>query len=424
MKSFIFKLRNNAVLKKILYWSVVFFLFSYVFSIPAFSGRTTWYIISYFLMAALAVFTAFYTFLYTKFRFNRWLILPCLFVAFSFIGTVFYSHSFFGAQGQIGWSTLVLMLLTLFVFYYAFVVIGNKKTIQRALIFAFLIFAFYFAFVYRDTIIHLKLSSDRITTYFDNQNVIGFYFAIAFGLSLFSGLFFDRKIELLFLVPAAIFLFLGFFTGSRAFLISVVVESAVIIYYKLRNHKIIFLIVLSCFIGLFFILINIPRLAFLKDQFNRTIYTLFGVGNSKVDTSTIQRAVWPGYAFYLGGKNLIFGYGINGFKIFSGVGTYSHNNFAELICNFGVAGFVLFNLCFVVPFIKAIKPKEKELILVSILFFAYFFRSLFGVVYYSKETYLVFALLFFLTKDCKLSELKIVHRKKKRISAGNDEVCL
>ncbi len=406
MKNFISKLKNNLVLKKIFYWGIVSFLFLYTFSIPAFSGRTGWYIISYFLMAAFAGCTFVYTFLYTHFKINRWLILPASFMLFAFLGTAFYSHAFVGTSGKIGWTTLLLMFLTLIIFYYAFVAIENKKIILIAIIAAFLVFAFYFAYVYRDKIIHLQLSSERIDIYFDNQNTIGFYFAIAYALSLYIGLFYDKKIELLFLIPAFIFFFLGFFTGSRAFLISVVVGSVVILFFKLRKHKIIFLVVFGCMIASFFILINIPQLAFLKDQFDRTIYTIFGIGNSKVDTSTVQRAVWPGYAFYLGGRNLIFGYGVNGFSIYSGVGTYAHNNFAEVLCDFGLIGLVLFNACLLIPFILSFKPKDKYLYLVSILFFVYFIRSFFGVVYYSKETYLVLALLFFLTKDCKLPEFK------------------
>lgn len=410
MNNFIYKLKQNDVLKKILYWGIVSFLFLYTFSIPAFSGRSGWYIISYFLMAALAGCTIVYSFLHTHFKINKWLIIPGSFVVFAFLGTAIYSHSFAGSAGKIGWTTLVLMFITLIIFYYAFISVENIKLIQMVLIFAFLIFAFYFAFIYRDKIIHLQFSSDRINIYFDNQNTIGFYFAIAYTLSLFTGLFYKRKLELLFLIPAAIFIFLGFFTGSRAFLISIIIGSVVVAFYKLKNHKIIFLVVLGCMIGLFIVLINIPQFAFLKDQFDRTIYTIFGVGNSKVDTSTVQRAVWPGYAFYLGGQNLLFGFGVNGFSIYSGVGTYAHNNFAEVLCDFGLIGFILFNASFIIPFVLSFKAKNTNLYLVPVLFFIYFIRSFFGVVYYSKETYLVLALLFFLTKDCKLPSLSFKNK--------------
>ena len=407
MKSLILRLKNNNALKKVLYVGILVFLFLYSFSIPAFSGRPVWYIISYFLMAVLAGCTVIYTFLYTKFKINKWIIVPALFVAYAFLGTAFYSHSFVGSSGRIGWTTLVLMLITLIIFYYAFVTIENKRLIFTILMSAFGLFALYFAFVYRDPILHLQLSSARLGSYFDNVNTIGFYFAIGSTLSLYLALFYKKKFELLYLIPSFVFAGLGLFTGSRAFIIAVAAAAITILFLKFKNHKIIFFIVLASLIGLFFVLINVPQLAFLKDQFDRTLYTLFGIGNSKVETSTVQRFIWPQYAFYLAGKNMLFGFGVNGFAIYSGVGAYAHNNFGEVLCNFGIIGFILYYLCFFVPLVLGFKQKDKEIYMVPVLVAIYFFRGFFGVTYYAKEAYLLIALCLFLTKDCTLPTFKL-----------------
>ena len=405
MKSLISKLRSNSHFKAITYWSIVVLLFLYTFSIPSFSGRGGWYIVSYFLMALFAVFTIIHTFLYSKFKINKWLILPASFVIFTLIGTSIYSHDFRM------WLTLVLMLITLLVFYYSFDAIDNYRFLCKILLFAFLAFGIYYIIIYRDPIFHFRISDSRLGAYFDNVNAIGFYFTIAFTLSLFIGLFYKRKLELLYLIPALIFLFLGFFTGSRAFLIGVLSSVVVVIFFKLRKRLLLFATVIGLLIGLCFILVNIPQLNFLKDQFERTVFTIFGIGQSKIDTSTVQRIIWPKYAYYLGSKNMLFGYGCNGFKIYSGVGTYAHNNFAELICDFGLIGFVLFTACYLIPVLLSFDKKGSGLILVPILFAIYFFRNFFGVTYYSKEAYLVIGLLFYLTKDCKLPKL-FVKRKK------------
>lgn len=418
MKDFIVKLQNNLLFKKICYLGLIGFLFLYTFSIPAFSARPTWNIVSYFMMAALGGFTVIYTFLYTKYKFNKWLLIPCFFALFAFVGTAIYSHEFRA------WFTLILMLITLFVFYYAFVAIENKRLIFKTISLAFFAFAVYFAYVYRDSIIHFSLTNSRLGGYFDNVNAIGFYFAVAFTISLYISLFFKRKLELLFLIPAIIFFAFGFLTGSRAFLLAAAAGALLVIYYKLRKHKIIYFLSLVSLIAVFFVLINIPTFAFLKDQFERTLYTLFGIGNSKVDTSTVQRFLWPQYGFYLGGRNLLFGYGANGFAIYSGVGTYAHNNYAEVICNFGIIGFILYHLCLITPIILSIKMnREEELFLVVILVAIYLVRNLFGVTYYSKEAYIIMSLCFFLTKDCKLP---IFLHKNKEITDdfNNQEVSI
>ena len=398
MKRLIGKIKISKRLERIIYWAILAFLFLYTFSIPSFSGAGKTRLISYFLMAIFAVLTVFYTFFYTKFKFNKWLLLPASFVSFSFIGTAIYSHDFRM------WLTLILMLITLLLFYYSFIAIGNKRLIFKAILFAFLTFGIYFTIVYRDPIFHFKVSDSRLGADFDNVNVIGFYFAVAFTLSLYIGLFYRHKIELLYLIPVPIFFILGLFTGSRAFLVAALASAIVVMFFKLRKHLIIFFVILAVFIGLLILLvsIDIPDLYFLKDQFERTLYTLFGIGQSKVDTSTIQRILWPQYGYYLGERNLLFGYGCNGFSVFSGIGTYAHNNYAELICNFGIIGFLLFMSCYLIPVILTFKNKEDELLLVPTLFAVYFFRNIFGVTYYSKEAYLIVALMFYLTKDCKL----------------------
>ena len=396
MKLIIERLANNIKIKQVCVWLIIVFLFLYVFSIPAFSGRPVWYVISYALMGLLGFATVFYTLLYSKISINKWFILPFLFTLFAGVGTIIYSHNF-----RL-WLTLFLMFLTMIIFYYAFIAISDKRKVFKILVLAFLLFAFYFSFVYRNPILHLQLTSARLGTYFDNVNTIGFYFAIGFSLSLYLGLFFERKYELMYIFVSLLFFALGLFTGSRSFLVAVAFVIIFMLFFKLRNHLFIFVVSLSCIIALYFILLKIPRLAFLKDQFDRMVYTLFGIGNSKVDGSTIQRMIWPRYAFYLGAKNLLFGYGCGGFSIYSGVGTYAHNNFAEIMCNFGMIGFVLFNLCYFVP-VFLCKRKENDFIMAVLLFVIYFSRSLFGVIYYTKEAYLLFAILFFVSKDYTLS---------------------
>ena len=398
------RIKNNERIRKLSYFTILSSLFLYIFSIPSFSGRAKWNLLSYFFMAALLFSVIFYTTFYKKWVFDRKLIIPSAFVLSALIGTTFYSHAFFGVSGKIGWSSLVLMLLTFFTFYFSFLAIENPRLILKMLVVAFFLFAIYFAFHYRDKIIHLKLNSSRLGGYFDGINSIGFYFSVGFTIALYLALLRRRKFELVYLIPAFTFLFLGLFTGSRAFIVCTIIGGLVTVFVRLRKHLLLFIIILITVVALIFILIKIPQLSYLKDQIDRAMYTLFGVGQSKVDTSTIQRVLWPKYAFYLAGKNMIFGYGVGGFGDFSGIGTYAHNNFAEVICNFGIIGFILYYLSFAYPFLLSIN-KGKGKSVVTILFFIYIIRSFFGVTYYSKESYLVLALCFYLVKEYSINDL-------------------
>ncbi|NLV28919.1 MAG: hypothetical protein GXY57_01985, partial [Erysipelotrichaceae bacterium] len=112
----------------------------------------------------------------------------------------------------------------------------------------------------------------------------------------------------------------------------------------------------------------------------------------------------------------------SGFGIFSGIGTYSHNNFGEVLCNFGIIGFILYYANFFLPLTMSIRKKDEEMYIIAILVIVYLLRSFFGVTYYAKEAYLVIALLFFLTKDYGLYEFK--KKPKKVAPPAYDEVII
>ena len=247
--------------------------------------------------------------------------------------------------------------------------------------------------------IKLQFTSSRLGSIFDNVNTVGFYFAIAFTISLFLGLIRNKRIEVLYLIPSALFMFCGLFTGSRAFLIVLMFGIISVLYVRFRKYKIIFLaVVFSLFILVYF-LIQLPSFAFIKDQFDRTLFTLFGVGNSKVDTSTMERVIWPRYGFYLGLKNLFIGYGVRGFELVTQIGTYSHNNYSEIICNFGIIGFFSYYFPFILLIVLSLKSKDQNIKIVFPLAIIYLVRNMFGVTYYSKDTWLVLALCFYFTCD-------------------------
>lgn len=404
MKSFFLKIKENPKIRKVLYVSILVLMLLYIFSIPSFSGRPKWNVVSYIFMGALGFTTFAYTLLYQKLMFNKQLLIPVIFAAFALIGTAIYSHQFRM------WLTLILMCITMFVLFYVFTAIDNKRLIFKIIIFAFLLFGFYFLFVYRNDFKSINLSYLRWGSYFDNVNTIGFYLSIAFTLSLYFCLTFNKKRELLYILPAILFFALGILTGSRAFIVVAVVGALFILYLRLKNHIWIFIVVVASLTSLFFILINIPIFGFLRNQFDQTLFTLFGIGYSKVDTSTVQRMIWPEYAWFLGSKNMLIGYGCNGFSIFSGIGTYSHNNYSEVACNFGIIGLLLYYLAFASPMLFALKPKEKDIYLVFVLAILYFTRSFFGVTYYSKDSYLILAILYYLTNNCKIPYFTIRQR--------------
>lgn len=404
INSLLNKMRGNSKLKKITLYLVIVSMFLYTLSIPSFSGRAKIYLISYVLMALFAATTIFYVFVYDHFSFQKRHLLPVLFAAEALIGTAVFSHDFRR------WVSIVLMVITLFVYYFAFIAINDSRLSLKIIVAAFLFFAFYFIIVYRNQIIKLNID-DRIGDYFDNPNAVGSYFSLSFAVSTYIAIIFSKKRDLFYLIPSAIFGLCGIFTGSRTFIILVIVSVSAILFVRFRTKKWLFLIIYVALVSLFFVAINLPVFATLKLRVDQTLYTLFGFGNSKVDHSSVQRVLWQKYGYYLGGRNLIFGYGCEGFSIYSGIGTYSHSNFSEVLCNFGVVGFSLFYSCYLVPLLYCFNGKKQDRFAVAVFVVYFLFKGFFGVSYYYKESYLIIALCMYLTND---SSLKGIFKQKKK----------
>ena len=146
---------------------------------------------------------------------------------------------------------------------------------------------------------------------------------------------------------------------------------------------------------------NLSVFSFLKEQFEKTLSSLFGIGDAKMDPSSIHRYLWQKYGYFLAGQNILIGYGCDGFSIVSGIGTYSHSNYSEVLCNFGIVGFSLFYAPFLSCLFLVFKGKKDECLLIIAIVAYTFFRGFFAVSYYFKDSYLIFALIYFLVHDRK-----------------------
>ena len=393
MQRIIEKIRNVTFVKKLFYIAVIFSMVFYIYSIPAFSSRGPLKYITYGMAGILLVSVFLYNVLYKKPVFHKFFIPIVFFCLYALIGTVMYS------QEYRRWFTLILMFGTFLSFFYGSQIIDNKRTVLKIVVCAFLMFSLHFGFHYRGILLKFSFSDMRLGNDFDNVNLIGFYFSIACTISLFLGLLPEKKRELVYLIPAFIFFVLGITTGSRSFLIVMAMSVFVTLFVKLRKRIIVF-ILLSVFVVILFVFL-VNKLPFLKEQFQRAVYTVFGIGNSKVDTSTVQRIVWGQYAFDLGSRNIIFGYGVHGFSKISGLGTYAHNNFFEVMCDFGMVGFIAFYCFLFIPFIKGIKSGNNEMYLPLIIVTIFMIRSFFGVIYYSKDTYFIMGICYYFVSNRK-----------------------
>ena len=387
------KLKYSSLAKKIVYVSVIGFFFLYVLSVPAFgeSSSITRYII-YVSMFLLGASSFLYCFLYFNFKIKKPHLLVPLFALFALFGTILNSHE------HRAWFSLVLLMISFFIFYYSFRIIKNKELILLLISLAFFLFSLFFIFYYRREIIDFKSytnSNFRLGSYFDNPNAIGVYAIIGISTSLYLFLFSKIKLRFLLVIPIGTSLLVGLTTGSKSFFISFLFMVLVFFFFKFKNHKLIYLLIVAGLIGVSVLVLSLPFMSTIRDRLLKAFGTISGTG-ARVDTSTVERVLWMDYGFFLGAKKIIFGYGVGGFAIYSGVGTYTHSNFSEILCDFGVIGLLLFYAPMVILFIKAITNRKIDKAFVITFFLYYLLANFSSVYYYKKIYYLILAFLYYL----------------------------
>ena len=387
-------LRNSSICQKTSKVFVTIFAFLYIFLIPSFGESSSKFsIFVYAAMVLLVVSVFFYCFLFDDCKLNRYVLLIPAFAIFALFGTAVYSHEFRR------WLSIVLLTISFFTFVYAFKILNNKFLIIHIISAAFFCFSILYVVHYRSELIHFKSFVEgkfRLGDYFDNPNGVAAFEVVGFAAPLYQILFYSKKRRYLHIVPLGMSAIVGISTGSRSYILAISVFILVLLFFAFKRHKWIFIIVLCSFIVLFIGLLQLPFMSTIKSRFIVGVQTLFGTA-TKVDTSTLERVIWTDYGFYLGLKNAIFGYGANGFAIYSGVGTYAHNNYAEVICDFGFAGLILFYLPLVLLLVFAIKNRRVDKSLVVAFIFYYFLISFSNILYYKKIYYLVLAFLFYMT---------------------------
>ena len=377
---------------------IITLVFLYSFLIPSFGNRHLYNYSIYLCAAALAVATFLYTFLYSNFKFNKITLFVPAFAIFSLLGTSIYSHNFRGVL------TLVILAMSFYVLLFSFIAIGNRNIIFNALLCGLFLFSAYYIFHYRNEILHFSsYSSDefRLGTFFDNQNDVASYATIGFFLSFYQLIFTKRWIKFLYIIPAFTLFIVGITTGSRTFILLVVFLIFILLFFKLIKHKIIYLAVLASLIVVFVVLINMPFLATIKLRLDKMLETLFLTPTSNsagmYDTSTIQRVVLIDYGTYLGGRNAFIGYGYGGFNYVTEIGTFAHSNFAEVLCDFGIIGIILFYSPLLLLSFGVICKRNINIRFVLPIFIYYLLASTSTVFFYNKMYYLVLSLCFYLS---------------------------
>ena len=132
--------------------------------------------------------------------------------------------------------------------------------------------------------------------------------------------------------------------------------------------------------------------------------------------------LWQQYGLYFGSRHLIFGLGTNGFNAFSGTHTYTHGNFSEVLCDFGLIGFLLYYSAFIVPLVLSFLSNKKERFFVITVIFVLLIDGFLSVYYYDKTTFVLLAVCYYSIKDLSLDDC-LLSKKRQYFNKNNYVYC-
>lgn len=221
------------------------------------------------------------------------------------------------------------------------------------------------------------------------ENVFGMQHATTTLIGIYY-LLYNRKHKLFNLAIIASSFICAMSSGSKKALLIVVLGGLYLIYKKYgikQLYKTVFVGVVG--ITIFMTVIQLPMFETINTRVERAIHTV--KGETGGDGSTQNRLAFIEKGWDLFSENPLYGYGANNYRIVSGAHTYSHNNFIEILVNFGLVGFLLYYAMYTISYNRLRKNNSDSAKFMFVLFIVRMVMEVAMVTYYDKLTWILLA---------------------------------
>lgn len=197
----------------------------------------------------------------------------------------------------------------------------------------------------------------RLGKEISQENVFGMNHAMTV-ICGFYYLFYRKKHKIFHTLIVSSAFILAMSSGSRKALLLAVCGVLYIVFLKYGIRKFYKTIIVGVALILtFIIVIQLPMFVTIRERMEGGVLALRGEGGG--DASAMARISHIKRAWNLFKESPFVGYGADNYRVVSGSGTYSHNNFVEILVDFGLVGFFVYYLMFIVG-AKNLKRDTKE----------------------------------------------------------------
>lgn len=381
-------------LKFVLKALIAFLSFVFLATMPIFTYRDNFNTYTNILAILVAVIYFVYFLLYGEFKLASFSLAMIVFIIDSFIVTICTT------QNMSGWLSLFNILAISVVVFQAVQLFSQKWLFPLLIYFGCFVLAL---FVVADNFSEIiALDFTRIGGKFGDVNAIGLIFTVGIFFSIYLFNYFHNVyLKVFFALSIIPYFFLIFCTGSRgALLIAVCLLLVYLFLFCLRKKRLLlFFGLLVAIVGIGLLVLQIPVFADLKERFFGMFVALLSAGESG-DGSASSRLYMMVEGLELWTRHPFFGNGNQAFRIISSQNAVSHSGLSELLCSYGLVGFILWHLPLIVAVFRYSKIKDKDFILTFA--FGFVLPSLFpAIIYYAKMPMIAYAILMGLfNRDC------------------------
>jgi O-antigen ligase len=318
----------------------------------------------------------------TRIVLGKSVILPFILVFYEIISCVWA----FNQEVAISQLVTQLQLFVLFFFSYMYIKqIGRLEDYYNAMYLSGIGLIFYSLYVYGGLSSFLAIMSTghRMGDLIGNQNTYGLVFANAALVALYYFFFNNEK---RYILLAGLFIFFGLSSGSKKVVFLLILGLFFLILSKYGVRKLFKVIVYSftsVLVGLG--IIHLPLFSTILERLESYLSV---TGN----TSDNLRAELIRYGLDLFYENPLLGYGLNNYSLFHWSGTYSHNNYIEILVSLGIMGFLIYYSIFINSTIALLKKRKNLKSIHALLVFSIISSLIFGygmVQFYSKGIWIL-----------------------------------
>lgn len=316
-----------------------------------------------------------------KIRFNAVLLFQLLFIVICLV-TALYAINEYVVISKVKTLLLIFLIMVTFANY-----INTPEKLRK--IINYFVVAGFVASIY------ILATSDfsvitRYGSQLGNQNAVGMNIGLSSILCFYVILSEKKYMYSVLYLPMIPCIML---TGSRKSLIFVVINITIILFLMNKgslSKMVKFLLVCICvFLVCYYLAFNIPIFYRIIGERLEELFSFIS-GKGTREASMINRINMIRYGMGFFYRRPILGYGIDNYRFLYG-GTYSHNNFIELLVGTGVTGFAIYYLTQFIALKSLFRSSaDKKLELVCFTFLAFIASYIIlspSLVYYDDKHY-------------------------------------